>query len=98
MDAAVDRGHEVAARATHLLYQQYGRQIFAYCLFRLGSREEAEDAVQATFLNALRSLQRGTVAHEPQAWLFRIARNVCCSRRASSARCVCRKLGQAGTS
>ena len=74
------------ADTTHDLYRQYGRQIYAYCLHHLGSREEAEDAVQTTFLNAFRGLQRGTVARCEQAWLYKIAQNVCFARRASAGR------------
>jgi RNA polymerase sigma-70 factor, ECF subfamily len=74
------------ADATHDLYRRFGGQIYAYCLHRLSSREEAEDAVQTTFLNALRGLQRGTTAEFEQAWLFKIAQNVCLARQSSSVR------------
>lgn len=47
------------ADATRALYERYARQIHAYCLHQLGNREEAEDAVQSTFLNAFRGLKRG---------------------------------------
>ena len=76
----------VSAQTTHQLYQRYGRQIYAYCLHHLRSREEAEDAVQTTFLNAFRGLQSGTVAHSEQAWLYKIAQNVCLARHSSRAR------------
>jgi len=74
------------ADATHDLYRQYGKQIYAYCLHQLRSREEAEDAVQTTFLNAFRSLERGTTTRFEQAWLYKIAQNVCIARRSSSGR------------
>jgi RNA polymerase sigma factor (sigma-70 family) len=82
----VGRGSDISAGATHQLYEQYGRQIYAYCLHRLRSREDAEDAVQTTFLNAFRSLQKGTVTEFEQAWLFKIAQNVCLERTESSGR------------
>jgi RNA polymerase sigma factor (sigma-70 family) len=72
------------ADATRALYEQYAKQIFRYCLHQLGSREEAEDAVQSTFLNAFRGLKRGVVPELESAWLFKIAHNVCLSRRRSS--------------
>ena len=87
MAAARDIGRgdaDVVAGATHELYNRYGRQIYAYCLHHLSSREEAEDAVQTTFMNAFRGLQRGTICHAEQAWLFKIAHNVCLSRQTSS--------------
>ena len=70
--------------ATRALYEQYGNQIFRYCLHQLGSREEAEDAVQSTFLNAFRGIKRGIVPELESAWLFKIAQNVCLSRRRST--------------
>jgi RNA polymerase sigma factor (sigma-70 family) len=66
------------------LYERFGRQIYGYCLQRLRSPEEAEDAVQTTFMNAFRSLKHGTVPQAEQAWLYAIAQNVCFARRASS--------------
>jgi RNA polymerase sigma-70 factor, ECF subfamily len=69
---------------TSELFQRFAAQIFGYCLSQLGSREEAEDAVQMTFLNAFRGLQRGVVPQAESAWLFKIAHNVCRSRRRSS--------------
>jgi RNA polymerase sigma factor (sigma-70 family) len=68
------------ADLTRTLYEQYANQIFRYCLHQLGSREEAEDAVQSTFLNAFRGVKRGVVPELESAWLFKIAHNVCLSR------------------
>lgn len=82
----VGRVPRSVADATHELYRQYGKQIYAYCLHQLRSREEAEDAVQTTFLNAFRGLQRGTTTRFEQAWLYKIAQNVCIARRSSSGR------------
>ncbi len=72
------------ADATRALYEQYANQVFRYCLHQLGSREEAEDAVQSTFLNAFRGIKRGVVPELESAWLFKIAHNVCLSRRRSA--------------
>src|SRR6266550_8338405 len=58
------------ADLTRALYEAYANQIFRYCLHQLGSREEAEDAVQSTFLNAFRGLKRGVVPELEAAWLF----------------------------
>ena len=80
----VDRLAAPEADATRALYETYANQIFGYCLHQLGSREEAEDAVQSTFLNAFRGLKRGVVPEMEAAWLFKIAHNVCLSRRRSS--------------
>jgi RNA polymerase sigma factor (sigma-70 family) len=75
-----------AGATTQDLYSQYSRQIYSYCLHKLRSREEAEDAVQTTFMNAFRSLQRGATTQFEQAWLFKIAQNVCFARQSSASK------------
>ena len=80
----VERPTTRGAEAAGDLYERYSSQIYSYCLHQLGSREEAEDAVQTTFMNAFRGLQRGIVPKVESAWLFKIAHNVCLSRRRSS--------------
>jgi RNA polymerase sigma factor (sigma-70 family) len=72
-----------AAQAS-MLYERYSGKILGYCRRRLSSREEAEDAVQHTFLNAYRSLRTGVVPHAEAAWLYKIAENVCHERRRSA--------------
>jgi RNA polymerase sigma-70 factor, ECF subfamily len=94
MAIAPDRG-----RATHVeplrrreaglaedLFAEYHRRIYAYCLAQLRSPEEAEDAVQATYLNACRSLMGGFEPEAAQAWLFKVAQNVCLTKRRASYR------------
>jgi RNA polymerase sigma-70 factor (ECF subfamily) len=76
MSAAPDRAEE--------LFTEHSRRIYAYCLRQLGSREEAEDAVQATYLNACRSLLAGFEPEIAQAWLFKVAQNVCLTRQRST--------------
>ena len=82
--SGVERPNAPSAAAAGDLYERYSAQIYGYCLHQLGSREEAEDAVQTTFINAFRGLQRGIVPELESAWLFKIAHNVCLSRRRSS--------------
>jgi RNA polymerase sigma-70 factor (ECF subfamily) len=65
-----------ALDAEHL-FNEYSASVYRYCLGRLNSPEEAEDAVQVTYLNAWRSLRSGTRPAEPRSWLFTIAANVC---------------------
>ena len=79
-----DRGVAPEAELTQALYQRHATKIFRYCQHQLGSREEAEDAVQSTFLNAFRGIKRGIVPENESAWLFAIAQNVCLSRRRST--------------
>jgi RNA polymerase sigma-70 factor (ECF subfamily) len=77
-----DAVEAVAAR----LYECYSEQLYRYCLRHLRSREDAEDAVQNTFLRAHTALQRGVVPEFESAWLYKIAHNVCLSRRLSAKR------------
>jgi RNA polymerase sigma-70 factor (ECF subfamily) len=75
----LDTRSTVASSDATALFKGHSPDIFRYCLKRLGSREEAEDAVQQTFLNAWRSLERGFEPQQPRSWLFQIAANVCSS-------------------
>src|SRR4051812_8044831 len=67
----------------HELFERYAGPLERFCLRELGNREEAEDAVQTTFLNAFRALRRGVRPELEAAWLYAIAANVCRSRRRS---------------
>ena len=73
---------ETAAR----LFQEHSGWIYGYCLRLLRSPEEAEDALQATYLNACRGLNDGVRPQVDSAWLLRIAQNVCLTRLRSSGR------------
>lgn len=68
------------------LYERHSRRVFAYCRSRLGRREDAEDAVQTTFLHAVRGLRNGVEPSVELAWLLGIARNVCLTRIESAGR------------
>jgi RNA polymerase sigma factor (sigma-70 family) len=71
----VGRTGDEAALAELLARQK--RSLYALCYGILGHAEDVEDAVQETFLQALRGLDgfRGDAAF--RTWLFRIAVNVC---------------------
>ncbi len=71
---------------TTALFERHAATIFAHCLARLGSRVDAEDAVQATFLNAFRSVERGVRPELELAWLFAIANRVISNRRRGAGR------------
>jgi RNA polymerase sigma factor (sigma-70 family) len=68
------------------LHDEYRGQLYRFCLARLRSREEAEDAVQNTFLRAYSALARGVVPQSEAAWLYTIAQRVCISRGEASRR------------
>jgi RNA polymerase sigma-70 factor (ECF subfamily) len=54
-----------------------------FCRNQLGSHEEAEDATQLTFIQALRGLERGASLDSEPGWLFTIPRNVCLNSKRS---------------
>ena len=72
-----DAPHPVAPGDADDYFRRYGPWLLAYCTSRLGSRDEAEDALQSAYLNAWRALQRGATPRHPAAWLFAVTRNVC---------------------
>ncbi|MEI6624962.1 MAG: sigma-70 family RNA polymerase sigma factor [Thermoleophilia bacterium] len=71
---------------TAALYRAHGAELLRFAWHRLGRLEDAEDAVQATFLSAHRVLAEGEHVREPRAWLFRILRNECLTRIAMTKR------------
>jgi RNA polymerase sigma factor (sigma-70 family) len=75
-----------ASDTAEQLFQEHSRWIYGYCLRILRSPEEAEDALQTTYLNACRSLNQGTRPLVGSAWLLRIAQNVCFARLRSAGR------------
>ncbi len=83
--AAISAGAADANDAARL-YAKYGNQLYRFCLARLRSREEAEDAVQNTFLRVHSALDKGIVPRFEAAWLYKIAHNVCLSRSEAAGR------------
>jgi RNA polymerase sigma factor (sigma-70 family) len=65
--------------AFEAIYDRYDRQILSFCRHMLGSQEEAEDAVQHTFMAAYTDLRRSDKRIQLRPWLYTIARNHCMS-------------------
>ncbi len=74
--ARVRDGDDTAFEA---LYDAYHRRLLTFCQHMLGSREEAEDVLQHTFMAAYRSLRAGYEVVDLKPWLYTIARNRCLS-------------------
>ncbi|MEA2178198.1 MAG: hypothetical protein QOG77_1495, partial [Solirubrobacteraceae bacterium] len=66
-------------RAFEALYDRHHRPLLAFCRHLLGSADEAEDALQHTFIAAHRALRTDERPVALRAWLFTIARNRCLS-------------------
>jgi len=65
--------------AFEILYDRHARELLSFCRYMLGSRHDAEDAVQATFASAYKALIADERAIVLRPWLFAIARNACLS-------------------
>lgn len=78
--SAVETRPDTAACAeqeTARLFEAHSVQLLSYCRRHLPAGADAEDAVQTTFLYALRALRRGVEPECEPAWLTAIAKNVC---------------------
>ena len=72
----VRRGDEAAFE---VIYERHVPGLLSFCRHMLGSREEAEDAVQHSFTSAHRALLRDERDIRLKPWLYSIARNRCLS-------------------
>ena len=65
-DALVARVRAGDERAFELVFDRYHRSLLAFCRHMLASNEEAEDALQHTFMAAYRALRASDAADPPQ--------------------------------
>ena len=64
--------HPLAAAAVEDVHDRRGRELFGLCR-RLGlDEDEANDAVQETFLRMWNESMRGLVIVDPEGWAFRV--------------------------
>jgi RNA polymerase sigma factor (sigma-70 family) len=78
-EALVARVRAGDERAFELVFDRYHRGLLAFCRHMLGAGEEAEDALQHTFMAAYRALRTTDRPIRLKAWLYTIARNRCLS-------------------
>ena len=60
-----------------MLHRRYASVIFDLCLRILNDPQEAEDAVQETFVSAFRSMSSFRYGDSYLPWLYRIGTNAC---------------------
>lgn len=77
--ALVDRSLAGDEQAMASLVGRFHGPVLGTCWRMLGSREDAEDAAQETFIRALRYLRHWDATREFAPWLYAIAGN-CCRR------------------
>lgn len=77
---------DVERRRFEELYAQHYRPILAYARRRVGSLQEAEDVVSATFLVAWRRLDEIAAIDKPLAWLYGVAYRTIANQRRSARR------------
>src|SRR3954451_23937552 len=65
--------------AFEVIFDRHHRGILSFCRHMLASVEEAEDAVQHTFIQAYDSIRHSNREIKLKAWLYAIARNRCLS-------------------
>jgi len=67
--------------AYYELLQKYEGMVYSTCYRMLGSRQEAEEACQDTFLRIFHKLYQFEGRSTFKTWMFRIACNFCMTRR-----------------
>ncbi|HZO89133.1 MAG TPA: sigma-70 family RNA polymerase sigma factor [Chthonomonadaceae bacterium] len=76
-DALLQAGRAGDPAALETLLAPHERALYALCYGVLGRAEDAEDAVQETFLRALRALPGFRGSASVRTWLLRIALHIC---------------------
>ena len=74
--AQIRRGQDAAFE---VVYDRHHRGLLSFCRHMLGSPEEAEDAVQQTFVSAYGDITGSDKPIRLKPWLYTIARNRCLS-------------------
>lgn len=78
-DRLVERLRRGDEGAFEVLYDRHHANLLAFCRHMLGSREEAEDALQHVFLAVHRRITTDGRPLQLKAWMYAVARNRCLS-------------------
>lgn len=74
MIARIQQGEQ---RYLELLIRKYYDDIYYFCSYKIGDRQQAYDCTQETFLKLTRSIHGYKERQKFKGYLFSIARNVC---------------------
>ncbi|MFC7680930.1 RNA polymerase sigma factor [Paenibacillus sp. GCM10028914] len=77
IDKEIKEVIEGNSSAFESIIKRYENQIYKYCFFLLGNKQEAEDAVQETFIKAFFQLHTFRYDKSFSGWLYTIALNHC---------------------
>ncbi len=96
MDRLLDRFSSHDAQVCEALVEGYRAGLYRLAFAMLGDADEAEDALQQTFINAVRHLERYQRGTNFRAWLYTIAVNTCrgALRKRSTRRALASLLGR----
>ena len=78
---AIRANDDQAEPAFRIIYDRYGKRLYAYGLKVLRSESRARDITQDTFLRFLTAVRRGDQIENLAAYLLRITRNLCLNVR-----------------
>lgn len=78
-DRLVDQLRRGNETAFEVLYDRHHAGVLSYCRHMLGSRDEAEDALQQAFVSAHADIMSSDKEIRFKAWIYTIARNRCLS-------------------
>jgi len=98
-DSATGAARALGAAEVEGVHQRRGRDLFGLCR-RLGlNDDEANDAVQETFLRMWQESLRGVVIADPEGWAFRVAYRLAMDqhRLGRLARSVADRIGSTAT-
>ncbi len=79
-DKLMAQGAAGDEQAFRILVERWERPVFAFMVRMLGSREDAQDLVQETFMRMISAAGNYQASGQFQSWLFRIAGNQARSR------------------
>lgn len=57
------------------LYEKHSDELFRYCFFKTGGREQSLEIVQEVFMKTWVTMQKGTIMDNPKAFLYASTRN-----------------------
>lgn len=57
------------------LYEKHSDELFRFCFFKTGSRDQSLEIVQEIFMKAWIGMQKGTIMDNPKAFLYASTRN-----------------------